>query len=62
MAQRGLDALVVRAPDNVLYLTNLGMKGYDAVARARATPSSSAWRRVPTMSTAQLGPGRAAYC
>ena len=32
MAERGLDALVVRAPDNVLYLTNFwGMKGYDAV-------------------------------
>ena len=32
MADRGLDALVVRAPDNVLYLTNFwGMKGYDAV-------------------------------
>jgi Xaa-Pro aminopeptidase len=32
MRQRGLDALVVRAPDNVLYLTNFwGMKGYDAV-------------------------------
>jgi Xaa-Pro aminopeptidase len=31
MADRGLDALVVRAPDNVLYLTNFwGMKGYDA--------------------------------
>ena len=30
MAERGLDALVVRAPDNVLYLTNLwGMKGYE---------------------------------
>ncbi|MBA3375934.1 MAG: aminopeptidase P family N-terminal domain-containing protein, partial [Actinobacteria bacterium] len=30
MDQRGLDALVVRAPDNVLYLTNFwGMKGYD---------------------------------
>jgi Xaa-Pro aminopeptidase len=28
----GLDALVVRAPDNVLYLSNFwGMKGYDAV-------------------------------
>ena len=40
MAERGLDALVVRAPDNVLYLTNFwGMKGYDAVrvpARRRA--------------------------
>jgi Xaa-Pro aminopeptidase len=31
MAGAGLDALVVRAPDNVLYLTNFwGMKGYDA--------------------------------
>ncbi|HET7045150.1 MAG TPA: aminopeptidase P family N-terminal domain-containing protein, partial [Gaiellaceae bacterium] len=31
MADRELDALVVRAPDNVLYLTNFwGMKGYDA--------------------------------
>jgi Xaa-Pro aminopeptidase len=31
MAEEELDALVVRAPDNVLYLTNLwGMKGYDA--------------------------------
>jgi Xaa-Pro aminopeptidase len=31
MAAEGLDALVVRAPDNVLYLTGFwGMKGYDA--------------------------------
>jgi Xaa-Pro aminopeptidase len=31
MDEEGLDALVVRAPDNVLYLTNFwGMKGYDA--------------------------------
>jgi Xaa-Pro aminopeptidase len=31
MEERALDALVVRAPDNVLYLTNFwGMKGYDA--------------------------------
>jgi Xaa-Pro aminopeptidase len=31
MAERDLDALVVRAPDNVLYLTNFwGMKGFDA--------------------------------
>src|SRR5262252_2494362 len=31
MAEEGLDALVVRAPDNVLYLMNFwGMKGYDA--------------------------------
>jgi Xaa-Pro dipeptidase len=31
MAEQGLDAVVVRAPDNVLYLTNFwGMKGYDA--------------------------------
>jgi Xaa-Pro aminopeptidase len=32
MAEEELDALVVRAPDNVVYLTNFwGMKGYDAV-------------------------------
>jgi len=32
MVEQELDALVVRAPDNVLYLTNFwGMKGYDAV-------------------------------
>ena len=31
MDEHGLDALVVRAPDNVVYLTNFwGMKGYDA--------------------------------
>src|SRR3954465_2433287 len=31
MAEEGLDALVARAPANVLYLTNFwGMKGYDA--------------------------------
>src|SRR5690348_10815546 len=31
MDEQGLDALVVRAPDDVLYLTNFwGMKGYDA--------------------------------
>ena len=36
MAERGLDALVVRAPDNVLYLTSFwGMKGYDAVVFPR---------------------------
>src|SRR5215211_1660289 len=32
MADEELDAIVVRAPDNVLYLSNFwGMKGYDAV-------------------------------
>src|SRR5438046_7207002 len=31
MDEEGIDALVVRAPDNVLYLTNFwSMKGYDA--------------------------------
>ena len=36
MAEEGLDALVVRAPDNVLYLTNFwGMKGYDACVLPR---------------------------
>jgi Xaa-Pro aminopeptidase len=36
MAEAELDALVIRAPDNVLYLTNFwGMKGYDAVVFPR---------------------------
>ena len=36
MAEEGLDALVVRAPDNVLYLTSFwGMKGYEAVVFPR---------------------------
>src|SRR5438105_12753421 len=36
MAEQQLDALVARAPDNVLYLTNFwGMKGYDAVVFPR---------------------------
>src|SRR5438046_2810900 len=36
MVQHDLDALVVRAPDNVLYLTNYWcMKGYDAVVFPR---------------------------
>jgi Xaa-Pro aminopeptidase len=37
MAGENLDALVVRAPDNVLYLSNFwGMKGYDAVVFPRS--------------------------
>jgi Xaa-Pro aminopeptidase len=36
MVESELDALVVRAPDNVLYLTNFwGMKGYDVVVFPR---------------------------
>jgi Xaa-Pro aminopeptidase len=36
MAEEEIDALVVRAPDNVLYLSNFwGMKGYDAVVFPR---------------------------
>jgi Xaa-Pro aminopeptidase len=36
MAEEDLDALVVRAPDNVLYLTNFwSMKGYEAVVFPR---------------------------
>jgi Xaa-Pro aminopeptidase len=36
MAAHGLDAIVARAPDNVLYLTNFwGMKGFDAVVFPR---------------------------
>ena len=41
MGDRGIDAIVARAPDNVLYLTNFwGMKGYDAVVFPRdGTPT-----------------------
>src|SRR6185503_3923160 len=36
MDEQGLDAIVARAPDNVLYLTNFwGMKGWDAVVFPR---------------------------
>jgi Xaa-Pro dipeptidase len=36
MAEEGLDALVVRAPDNVVYLANFwGMKGYEAIVFPR---------------------------
>jgi len=36
MEEQGLDAIVARAPDNVLYLTNFwGMKGWDAVCFPR---------------------------
>src|ERR1700758_255827 len=36
MAEAEIDALVVRAPDNVLYLTSFGgMKGYDACVSPR---------------------------
>ena len=36
MGEQGLDAIVARAPDNVLYLTNFwGMKGWDAVVFPR---------------------------
>ena len=36
MAEEDVDALVVRAPDNVLYLSNfLPMKGYDIVVFPR---------------------------
>ena len=41
MAEQELDALVVRAPDNVVYLTNFwGMKGYDAVVFRRDGPAT----------------------
>ena len=36
MADQGLDAIVARAPDNIVYLTNFwGMKGFDAVVFPR---------------------------
>ena len=53
MGERGLDAIVARAPDNVLYLSNFwGMKGYDAVVFPRAgDPTLVASRhRPPTRS------------
>jgi Xaa-Pro aminopeptidase len=41
MAQEDIDALVVRAPDNVLYVSNFwGMKGYDAVVFPREGEAS----------------------
>jgi Xaa-Pro aminopeptidase len=41
MAEEDLDALVVRAPDNVLYLSNFwGMKGYDALVFPREGEST----------------------
>src|ERR671936_3057681 len=41
MADQELDALVVRAPDNVLYLSNyLCMKGYDLVVFPREGAST----------------------
>jgi Xaa-Pro aminopeptidase len=41
MAQEDIDALVVRAPDNVLYLSNFwGMKGYEAVVFPREGEAS----------------------
>jgi len=41
MAEDDVDALVVRAPDNVLYLSNFwGMKGYDAVVFPREGEST----------------------
>ena len=36
MADQGIDAIVARAPDNVVYLTDFwGMKGWDAVVFPR---------------------------
>ena len=74
MAGADLDALVVRAPDNVLYLSNYwGMKGYDAVvfprdgeptlialAPRRPTPSAPPGRRTSGSSpaTTRATPGR----
>ncbi len=52
MKEQDLSALVVRAPDNVVYLTNYWcMKGYDAVVfpqrgRAHADRAGTAARRM----------------
>jgi Xaa-Pro aminopeptidase len=66
MADRGLDALVVRAPDNVLYLTNFwGMKGFDAAVFPREgeptliclEPSSDDAARTAWTTEVRLFPG-----
>src|SRR5215203_1751995 len=66
MAEEDLDALVVRAPDNVLYLSNfLPMKGYDAVVFPREgeptlialEPSEADARRTAWTRDLRLFPG-----
>ena len=57
MAEEGIDALVVRAPDNVLYLTNFwGMKGYDA-----AVFPSEGEPTLITLETSRNDAGRTAW-
>ena len=58
MAERGLDAIVARAPDNIVYLTNFwGMKGYDAVVFPReGDPTLTASRPPPTTPPVPPGP------
>ena len=66
MAQQDLDAVVVRAPDNVLYLSNFwGMKGYEAVVFPREgepalitiDPSQADAERTAWTSDVRLVPG-----
>src|SRR3954467_11324474 len=55
MAEEELDALVVRAPDNVLYLTNFwGMKGYDAVVFRREGPATLICLEPPAADPARM--------
>ena len=58
LAEEELDALVVRAPDNVLYLTNfLRMKGYKASVFPRFTQKTfgSSGSRSRIIAAASLG-------
>jgi len=60
MAERDLDALVVRAPDNVLYLTNFwGMKGYDACVLPARGRAGAALPGKPPKRTPRICRGRA---
>ncbi len=57
MAEQDVSALVVRAPDNILYLTDYWtMKGYDiAIFRAKAIPPCSSSSRSFTKPSAPRG-------
>src|SRR5512138_2379468 len=57
MAEQEFDALVVRAPDNVLYLTNFwGMKGFDAVVFPREGEAT-----LVTLTASEEDAGRTAW-
>ena len=54
MVEHDLDALVVRAPDNVLYLTNYwSIKGYDMAVFPRLARGYAPQRRLSRVCTAK---------